>query len=171
VTAPEQEEPPPEEDSGSLIPAILAAYGAYMTWRGANEALPTSWAQTALKLGLRALIALQLSRIAISALTSEQQFQRRRRRRTCSPRWSRRRQRTGRSGLSGCSQGGSASGGCLSTMTGYGRRMSGSTGRRSRWVLSSYPRRAQRYGIPMIPSLRSKRPRIAGAVYSWCAVD
>jgi hypothetical protein len=71
VTAPEQEEPPPEEDSGSLIPAILAAYGAYMTWRGANEALPTSWAQTALKLGLRALIALQLSRIAIRALTRQ----------------------------------------------------------------------------------------------------
>ena len=62
MSQPEQE-PPPEEDGGSLIPAILAAYGAYLTWRGANWP-PTPPACTAAKSACGAPIASQLSRTA-----------------------------------------------------------------------------------------------------------
>lgn len=78
MTEPQQEQPdsqpqpevqtPPPDDGSSLVPALLIVYGAYLLWRGANQAVPSGWRQVALALNLRALIGAQLALVAARAL-------------------------------------------------------------------------------------------------------
>jgi hypothetical protein len=63
--------PPPDEDS-ALLPAILAAYAAYLAWRGAHSAPPTGWRQISLAIGLRGLIGDQLGMVAARAFRWQQ---------------------------------------------------------------------------------------------------
>lgn len=68
----DDEEQPPEEDS-ALIPAMLIAYAAYRTWRGAHDKTPSGWKQVALALGLQKLIGGALALVAIRSLNWHQQ--------------------------------------------------------------------------------------------------
>jgi len=63
----DDEEQPPEEDS-ALIPAMLIAYAAYRTYRGAHDSAPSGWRQVALALGLQGLIGAALALVAVRAI-------------------------------------------------------------------------------------------------------
>lgn len=66
-----QQEPPPDEGS-ALVPALLIAYAAYRTWRGAHDKVPSGWRQLLLVLGLRGLIGGQLAMVATRAVGWQQ---------------------------------------------------------------------------------------------------
>lgn len=83
MTAPEQEPPPDDQqqqdaadqriadDEAALLPALLVAYAAYRTWRGAHHAVPTGWRQVVIGLGLRGLVGGQLAMTAARALGAQ----------------------------------------------------------------------------------------------------
>lgn len=58
MTEPTSQEP--QDDDSSLIPAMLAAYAAYRSWRGSHSAVPSGWQQLAAALNLRKLLGTQL---------------------------------------------------------------------------------------------------------------
>lgn len=63
-----------EEDANSLIPAVLAAYAVYRSYRGSHDALPSgNWVEVAAELGLKTIIGAQLLRLAYRALTRQRQ--------------------------------------------------------------------------------------------------
>lgn len=68
---PPPEQGPPDEDS-ALVPAILAAYAAYLAWRAAHNAPPSGWRQVSLAIGLQSLIGAQLGMVATRALRWQQ---------------------------------------------------------------------------------------------------
>lgn len=67
----DNQEQPPEEDS-ALVPAMLIAYAAYRTYRGAHNRTPSGWRQVALALGLQGLIGAALTLVAVRALDWQQ---------------------------------------------------------------------------------------------------
>lgn len=65
-------QPPPDED-GSLVPALLSVYAAYLAWRAAHTSLPTRTAQVVSALGLVQLIGGPLVLLAARAMDWQRQ--------------------------------------------------------------------------------------------------
>lgn len=66
MTSPEQ-----NESAGGLLPALLAVYGTYLTYRAANGSISTSWQEVSEKLQLPLFLGDKLAMIAARALAQQ----------------------------------------------------------------------------------------------------
>lgn len=59
------------ESAGGLLPALLAVYGTYLTYRAANGSISTSWQEVSEKLQLPLFLGDKLAMIAARALAQQ----------------------------------------------------------------------------------------------------